>query len=95
MAKATVSFCPNLTDPDAESVALFIVSDDDGLGFSFLQSHSATMECIGKDELTKEIVSNFHWFLAIFYEEVGSEEFMPRLVKTLRYSNLYVSDVTY
>lgn len=94
MRKATVSFCPDLTDPDAESLPLFHLTIEQGrLCVEFITT-ADELPLLIKDNFALGTVQMFPWWLTNFFEETGSSSFFQDLTVVLMHSNIYVSDIS-
>ena len=92
MSFATISFCPDLTDPNAKSIPLFHLSVPNGhLLLEFVQTHSELMSLIGSDVIMLGVVQMLPWRFNKVFEEAGVNFFFQNLTHILHHSNIHVS----
>lgn len=95
MRIATVSFCPDLTDPDAESTPVFYVAEDEsGFTVRYALLFSEITDLVKRDNLSLHFAQMFPWWLADFYEQSTPQFFLQDLASCLLHSSFFVSDVS-
>jgi hypothetical protein len=88
---AIISFCPDLTDPDAKSTPIFrVVALDQGLTVTYLKSLAEIRELSGDNVLTVDLIQHYPWFLYDLYREMSADRFLERLLASSRHSSLFV-----
>lgn len=98
VSTAVLSFCPDLTDPDAASVPValigFATAPDNETGVLFLAVRESTE--IAKDEITRDVFARLTSFLRDEIdrgvEEVGVQGLLGWLQYNLR-NSLYISKI--
>lgn len=91
MTSAILSYCLNLTDPNATSIDLFRVSIVDSKPkIQYLPAFDDLGHLCSSD-ITLEMIVFFPQTLAPLLSSVGEENFFSSLVAGTRYSSLYVS----
>jgi len=89
---AILSFCPDLTDPQAVSIPIFRVSVLPGarLNISYLLTFDEMRRLIGRDNTTMGIVQFYPWTLNAILGEVGESNFLDSLVRATQHSSIFV-----
>jgi len=89
---AILSFCPDLTDPQAVSTPLFRVSVLPGarLNIAYLLTFKEIRALVGWDNTTMGIVQFYPWTLNVLLGEVGESNFLDSLVRATQHSSIFV-----